>query len=74
MTEVYIVTYFSNNEHCRYVCNLDCKRDATTLAKTKSKESGRRSHVWKSKGFWNNGTFNDVESVNVAIYENGKKK
>ena len=74
MVEVYVVTYFSGNECHRCVCGLDCKRAATTLARTKSKESGHYSQVWRSKGFWDNDTFHDVESVNVAIYENGKRR
>lgn len=74
MTEVYVVTYFSGGEYCRCVCGLDCKRAATTLARTKSKESGHSSQVWKSKGFWDCGSFNDIESVSVAIYENGKRQ
>ena len=74
MTEVYVVTYFSLGECCSCVCDIDNKRAASTLARTKSKQSGHYSQIWRSRGFWRDGNFVSVESTNVAIYENGKKR
>jgi hypothetical protein len=76
MAEVFIVTYSSCGKSYRCICNINCKRQAVNLARSKSK-SGSRATVWKSNGVWSGcpfeSDFHDIDSVNVCTYDNGKR-
>lgn len=74
MIDVYVVTYYSCGSWHKCICGLDNKRSASALAREKSKRSGHYSQVWKSRGFWRDDNFIEVESTNVAIYECGKRQ
>ena len=77
MIELYNVTYFDSeysNECFSKQFALTNKRDATNFARSMSKQSGHRSSVYKSKGFYDQfGYFCSVDSRNIAMYENGKR-
>jgi hypothetical protein len=77
MIELYNVTYFESeySDECfSKQFDLTSKRDATNFARSMSKQSGHRSSVYKSKGFYDQtGYFCSVDSKNIATYENGKR-
>jgi len=70
---VYIVVYFNGNEYKKRIVNLECKRVASQLAKTKSMLTGKSSYVLKSRGVWIDGIFNSIESTHVCSYRDGKR-
>lgn len=78
MVELYGVTYweFANSEHCSHkYFYLTQKRDASNLARSMSKKSGRQSQVWKCRGYYDASyKFCEIEASNVAIYDNGKRR
>lgn len=78
MVELYGVTYWESAE-CMHSSHkyfyLTQKRDASNLARVMSKKSGRRSQIWKCRGYYDSSyNFCEIEASNVAIYDNGKKR
>jgi hypothetical protein len=78
MVELYGVTYWESAE-CMHSSHkyfyLTQKRDASNLARVMSKKSGRRSQIWKCRGYYDSSySFCEIEASNVAIYDNGKKR
>ena len=78
MVELYSVTYWESADcaHCsQKYFYLTQKRDASNLAKSTSKKSGKCSQIWKCRGYYDvSYKFCEIEASNVAIYHNGKRK
>ncbi len=78
MVELYGVTYWESADctHCSHkYFYLTQKRDASNLARSTSKKSGKCSQIWKCRGYYDASyKFCETEASNVAIYYNGKRK
>lgn len=74
MVELLSVYYYDNNSYTSKYFSMNEKRKASTLARTSSKNTGKRSQIFKCKGLYTNEGFYTIEASNLAIYEDGKKK
>lgn len=78
MIELYGVTYWESADcvHCSHkYFYLTQKRQALSFARSASKKSGKRSQIWKCRGYYDAAyKFCEIEASNVAVYNNGKKE
>lgn len=76
MTEIIKVIYSEQAEdnYTHKFFSKSDRRSATAFAKSISKETGRQSSIYMSKGHFFGGEFYTSEATFIASYHNGKRK